>query len=41
MFKALGMSVLLLLVPVAQAADIDAGKAKVATVCAACHGSTG
>ena len=41
MLKALGMSVLLLLVPVAQAADIDAGKAKVATVCAACHGPTG
>jgi cytochrome c553 len=35
------MSVLLAVVPVAQAADIDAGKAKVATVCAACHGANG
>src|SRR5882724_4710055 len=38
---ALGMSFLLLVAPVAQGADIDAGKAKVATVCAACHGPTG
>ena len=37
----LGMSVLLAVVPVAQAADIEAGKAKVATVCAACHGANG
>ena len=41
MKKALGMSVLLLVAPVAQGADIDAGKAKVATVCAACHGAAG
>jgi len=27
--------------PLAQAADIEAGKAKVATVCAACHGANG
>jgi len=39
--KVLGMSVILALVPVAQAADLEAGKAKVATVCAACHGATG
>jgi cytochrome c553 len=39
--KALGMSLLLLVAPVAQGADIDAGKAKVATVCAACHGPAG
>ena len=41
MKKALGMSFLLLVAPVAQGADIDAGKAKVATVCAACHGPAG
>src|SRR5258706_11253385 len=32
---------LVLLTPLAQAADIEAGKAKVATVCAACHGAGG
>jgi cytochrome c553 len=32
---------LVLLTPLAQAADIEAGKAKVATVCAACHGANG
>src|SRR5580765_8392825 len=37
----LGLSVLLAVVPAAQAADIEAGKAKVATVCAACHGANG
>ena len=31
----------LALAPLAQAADIEAGRAKVATVCAACHGSNG
>src|SRR4029453_2039194 len=41
MNKVLGMSVLLAVVPLAQAADIEAGKAKVATVCAACHGANG
>src|SRR3954469_4359238 len=32
---------LVLIAPLAQAADIDAGKAKAATVCAACHGANG
>jgi cytochrome c553 len=32
---------LVLLTPLAHAADIEAGKAKVATVCAACHGANG
>ncbi len=32
---------LVLLAPLAQAADIEAGKAKVASVCAACHGAAG
>ena len=32
---------LLVAVPVAQAADLEAGKAKVAIVCAACHGANG
>jgi len=41
MKKALGLSVLLAMAPGSQAADIEAGKAKVATVCAACHGATG
>jgi cytochrome c553 len=35
------MSVVLAIAPIAHAADIEAGKAKVATVCAACHGATG
>ena len=39
--KALALSVALIIAPVAQAADIEAGKAKVASVCAACHGATG
>ena len=37
----LGLSVLLAIAPVAQAADIAAGKAKAETVCAACHGANG
>jgi len=41
MKKLLGLSVVLALAPVAQAADLEAGKAKVATVCAACHGANG
>lgn len=41
MKKPLVVSVLLTLVPYAQAADVEAGKAKVAAVCAACHGATG
>src|SRR6267378_3301732 len=32
---------LALIAPLAQAADIEAGKAKVASVCAACHGAAG
>ena len=38
MKKLLGIA-LGLIMPLAQAADIEAGKAKVATVCAACHGA--
>jgi cytochrome c553 len=41
MRKALILSIVLAAAPVAQAADVDAGKAKVATVCAACHGANG
>ena len=41
MKKVLALSVALAFVPHAQAADIEAGKAKVATVCAACHGANG
>jgi cytochrome c553 len=41
MKKILGLSILLVVAPVVQAADLDAGKAKVATVCAACHGANG
>ena len=37
----LGLSIVLAITPVAQAADVEAGKAKVATVCAACHGAAG
>jgi len=37
----LELCVVLAVAPVAFAADIEAGKAKVATVCAACHGPTG
>lgn len=37
----LPLSILLGLGPLAQAADVEAGKAKVATVCAACHGPGG
>jgi cytochrome c553 len=33
--------VLLMAAPLAEAADLEAGKAKVATVCAACHGAAG
>src|SRR6266478_8846257 len=35
------LTVLLMAVPLADAADLEAGKAKVATVCAACHGAAG
>ena len=41
MKKVLAMSVALALAPAAQAADIGAGKARVETVCAACHGANG
>jgi cytochrome c553 len=37
----LGLSLILAFAPVAQAADAEAGRAKVATVCAACHGANG
>jgi cytochrome c553 len=37
----LGSLVLLLSASIARAADVEAGKAKVATVCAACHGAAG
>jgi cytochrome c553 len=37
----LGLSIILAIAPVAQAADVEAGRAKVATVCAACHGANG
>ena len=40
MEKLLGIA-LVLLTPLAQAADIDAGKAKATAVCAACHGANG
>jgi cytochrome c553 len=39
--KALVLFFVLSIAPIAQAADIEAGKAKVATVCAACHGAAG
>src|SRR5467141_4889481 len=41
MKKALGLSLVLAAAPFAQAADIEAGKARAATVCAACHGANG
>src|SRR4051812_29892247 len=41
MKRFLAISAALVLAPAAQAADVEAGKAKVATVCAACHGATG
>jgi cytochrome c553 len=41
MKRILGLSVVLAVAPLAQAADIEAGKARAATVCAACHGANG
>ena len=41
MTRQLGWAVFLMVVPAAQAADVEAGKAKVAAVCAACHGVNG
>jgi len=39
--KLLALSAIFAFAPIAQAADIAAGKAKAATVCAACHGAEG
>jgi len=39
--RMLGLFIVLAVAPVAQAADVEAGKAKAATVCAACHGANG
>jgi len=41
MKKILGLSLVLAVSPFAQAADLEAGKARAATVCAACHGANG
>jgi cytochrome c553 len=41
MKKMIGLSVVLAVAPFAQAADIEAGKTRAATVCAACHGANG
>lgn len=41
MNKMIGLSVILALAPVSQAADIEAGKARATAVCAACHGANG
>lgn len=41
MKKVLACSIVLAVAPVCGAADIEAGKAKVSTVCAACHGTNG
>ena len=41
MKRTIAMSVALALAPAAQAADIEAGKAKVTEVCSACHGLNG
>ncbi len=41
MKKVLGVSAILAFAPLAQAADMAAGKLKVETVCAACHGANG
>ena len=41
MKKVLGLSIALAIAPLAHAADLEAGKAKAATVCAACHGANG
>ena len=41
MKNVLGLSVVLAVAPFAQAADIEAGKAKATAVCAACHGANG
>jgi cytochrome c553 len=41
MKNSLGLLAAFLLAPIVHAADIDAGKAKVQSVCAACHGANG
>ncbi len=41
MKKVIGFLVFLAAAPIAHAADMEAGKAKAAAVCAACHGATG
>jgi cytochrome c553 len=41
MKRVLGLAIAVAWVPLAQAADIEAGKAKATAVCAACHGATG
>jgi cytochrome c553 len=41
MKRAIGLSAVLAFAPLAQAADLAAGKLKVETVCAACHGANG
>jgi cytochrome c553 len=41
MKKLRGLAVVLVFAPVAHAADLEAGKAKAAAVCAACHGASG
>lgn len=41
MNKAFGLSIVLAVAPMAHAADIEAGKATAASVCAACHGANG
>jgi cytochrome c553 len=41
MNKTLGLCIVLTIVPVCHAADIEAGRSRVATVCAACHGANG
>jgi len=40
-FRAIGVCLFLSVAPACQSADIEAGKAKAATVCAACHGASG
>jgi len=41
MKKIFALSVFLAVAPCAQGADIEAGKARAASVCAACHGANG
>jgi cytochrome c553 len=41
MKTSLALSLAVLAAPFSQAADVEAGRAKVAVVCAACHGATG